>query len=289
MQSKCFGPLFPLGALPICPARRSALECFRVSCCRSGGRRDSLQEEVGLWLPAGRWDTQDLKPEPCLWAQVAGEEGAEAQFSLFHIICPPPLLYSFLCAFTSPVLVEDKVCGKPRLALKAAAKGEKFSISSISSIRDFFPSHLVTAVFRKITGLMVLLPGVCMGVIRLGEGGRGWSHTGKWAAKGQLCRERAREAGHLLCSIICSSRAGKWHRSGTASCTRGLQWGQRAPQGWVLAHPRVEEGTSGSSLIWGQLGAFLSVGWDVPVERLWLCCGLTTEVSPPPTAPGLYN
>lgn len=76
---------------------------------------------------------------------------------------------------------------------------------------------------------MVLLPGICMGVILLGEGGRGWSHTGRWAAKGQLCRERARGAGHLLCSIICSSRAGEWHRSGTASCIQGLQWGQRAP------------------------------------------------------------
>lgn len=72
----------------------------------------------------------------CRWLVGRGQN---QQFPLFHIICPSPLLHSFLCAFTSPVLVQDKVCRKPRLALKAAAKGEKFSISSISSIRDFFP------------------------------------------------------------------------------------------------------------------------------------------------------
>lgn len=58
-----------------------------------------------------------------------------------------------------------------RLALKAAGKGEKFSISSISSKR--FPSHLVTAVFRKITGLMGLLLGTIRGAVLVGMGNSG--------------------------------------------------------------------------------------------------------------------
>lgn len=134
-----FWPVVPLGVFPICPGRSNALECFQRPAAGQG------QEGIPC---RGRLVCE------CLWEDGAGKiwsqgsafghrglvgRGQNRQFPLFHILCPPPLLHSFLCAFTSPVSVQDKLCRKPRLALKAAAKGEKFSISSISSIRDFFP------------------------------------------------------------------------------------------------------------------------------------------------------
>lgn len=112
-----------------------------------------------------------MEAGPCLRGGRDKSEFPSASHSLLPTkSCTPPS-----GASTSPVSVQDKVWMKPPLALKAAAKGEKFSISSISSKRDFFffsPSHLVTAVFRKITELMVLLPGTCTGMILLTRGGK---------------------------------------------------------------------------------------------------------------------
>lgn len=52
-----FGPLIPLGVFPVCRARSTALECIQRAYPTAvrGGRRDSLQEEVGLRLPGRRW------------------------------------------------------------------------------------------------------------------------------------------------------------------------------------------------------------------------------------------
>lgn len=200
----------------------------------------------------------------CLWAEAAGGE-EDRSSPLFLIICSPPVLHPSLCASTSPVSVQEKVCMKPQLALKAAAKGEKFSISSISSKRDFFPSHLVTAVFRKITELMVLLPGICLGVILLRGGGK---------ASVAGCTQHGGELGKVSCASLRRGPAGPStsrapssallvHENDTEiaspaalmSCSGGER--SVAPRGWALACPRVAEGMPGSSLP-------LGTGWLFP-------------------------
>lgn len=113
---------------------------------------------------------------------------------------------------------------------KQQQKGRNFPLAA-SAVQEIFPSHLVTAVFRKITELMVLLPGICTAVILLGEGGKGqhgWPHTGRWAGKGQLRRERGPWgwAPPVLHHLLLQSRAmtQKWH----CQLHSRVQWGQRA-------------------------------------------------------------
>lgn len=110
------------------------------------------------------------------------------------------------------------------------------------------------------------------------------------AAKGQLCWE----GGSLGPGTCCApSPAPPEQGSGTevalpAALGAALGAQSRAPLGWVLAHPPVEEGMSGCSLIWGQVGCFgawclffCGMGRACRGALPCLSCGLTTEVSPP--------
>lgn len=135
---------------------------------------------------------------------------------------------------------------------------------------------------------MVLLPGICMGVILLGGGGKGWSHTGLLQVS---CAGREDPWGRApagLHHLLLQSRAmaQRWHCQLHSGAALGAQ--SRAPPGWVLAHPPVEEGMSGSSLIWGQAGgfgawclSFCGMGCGMGEAQPCLCCRLITEVSPP--------
>lgn len=46
-QSKCFGPLFPLGAFPVGPARHSALGCFQCPAAGQGEEGSPCRGRLG--------------------------------------------------------------------------------------------------------------------------------------------------------------------------------------------------------------------------------------------------
>lgn len=93
-----FGPWIPLGVFPVCCARSTALESIQhpYPAVVQGGRRDSLQEKVGLRLPARGWGRY-WESGLCLWAEAAGgEEYRSTSSPLFLIICSPPVLHPSL-------------------------------------------------------------------------------------------------------------------------------------------------------------------------------------------------